>query len=85
MSCCGSKRESLKQSLASSSNTTIAQEPAPMWNDVWFELTGAAPLVIKGSVTGTRYYFSDTGKRLLVDYRDVSGMRAEPLVQKVNS
>ena len=84
MSCCGSKRENLKQSLVSSSNETLVQEPAPMWNDVWFELTGAAPLVVKGSVTGTRYYFSNTGERLLIDYRDASGMRAEPLLQKVN-
>jgi hypothetical protein len=84
MSCCGSKRESLKQSLSSQNQSAVVQEPLRMWSDVLFELTGAAPLLVRGSVTGTRYHFAYTGEQLIIDYRDVSGMRAEPFLKKVN-
>jgi hypothetical protein len=85
MSCCGSKRESLKQSLSSQNQNTSVEENTRMWSDELFEFTGIAPHLVKGSVTGTRYQFTFTGERLLIDYRDVSGMRAEPLLQKVKA
>lgn len=85
MSCCGSKRESLKQSFASQVQEQTEQHSAKMWNDVLFEYLGNSSLTVKGSVTGNRYNFSKTGEQQLVDYRDASGMRAEPLLKKVNA
>lgn len=85
MSCCGSKRESLKQSFASQVQEQTEQHPTKMWNDVLFEYIGNNSFTVKGSVTGNRYNFNKAGEQQLVDYRDVSGMRAEPLLKKVNS
>jgi hypothetical protein len=82
MSCCGSKRESLKQTLTSTVQPTKETEPLPMWNDVLFEYTGIYPASFKGSITGNRYHFSFSGERQLIDYRDVSGMRAETFLKK---
>lgn len=84
MSCCGSKRESLKQSFASQVQET-EQHSTKMWNDVLFEYTGNNSFTVKGSVTGNRYNFTKTGERQLVDYRDASGMRAESSLKKVNA
>jgi len=85
MSCCGSKRESLKQSFASQVQGQAEQLSTKLWNDVLFEYTGDNSFTVKGSVTGNRYSFNKTGERQLVDYRDASGMRAEPLLKKVNA
>ena len=85
MSCCGSKRESLKQSFASQVQEQMEQLSTKMWNDVLFEYTGNNSFTVKGSVTGNRYSFTKTGERQLVDYRDASGMRAEPLLKKLNA
>ncbi len=85
MSCCGSKRESLKQSFASQVLEQTEQLSTKMWNDVLFEYTGDNSFTVKGSVTGNRYSFNKTGEQQLVDYRDASGMRAEPLLKKVNA
>jgi hypothetical protein len=85
MSCCGSKRESLKQSFASSAEEQTEQLSTKMWNDVLFEYTSNNSFTVKGSVTGNRYSFNKTGELQLVDYRDASGMRAEPLLKKVNA
>jgi hypothetical protein len=78
MSCCGSKRESLKQSFASQVQEQTEQLSTKMWNDVLFEYTGNNSFTVIGSVTRT-------GEQQLVDYRDASGMRAEPLLKKVNA
>jgi hypothetical protein len=83
MSCCGNKRESLKQSFTSPVQET-EQLSTKMWNDVLFEYTGNNNFAVKGSVTCNRYIFNKTGERQLVDYRDASGMRAEPLLKKVS-
>ena len=85
MSCCGSKRESLKQSFASQVQEQTEQLSSKLWNDVLFEYTGDNSFTVKGSVTGNRYSFNKTGERQLVDYRDASGMRAEPFLKKVNA
>ena len=85
MSCCGNKRESLKQSFASQVQEQTEQLSTKLWNDVLFEYTGDNSFTVKGSVTGNRYSFNKTGERQLVDYRDASGMRAEPLLKKVNA
>jgi hypothetical protein len=83
MSCCGSKREALKQSLSSAINEQASKETLPAWNDVLFEYTGIYPASYKGSVTGKRYHFTTAGEQQLIDYRDVSGMRAETFLKKV--
>lgn len=85
MSCCGSKRESLKQSFASQVQEQTEQLSTKMWNDVLFEYTGNNSFTVKGSVTGNRYSFNKTGELQLVDYRDAGGMRAEPLLKKINA
>lgn len=85
MSCCGSKRESLKQSFVTQVQEQTEQLSTKMWNDVLFEYTGNNSFTVKGSVTGNRYSFNKTGEQQLVDYRDVSGMRAEPLLKKVST
>lgn len=85
MSCCGSKREELRQSL--SLPVTAKQEtnePPKMWDDITFEFTGTGTISVRGSVTGIHYLFNGTGVKVLVDYRDVSGMRAEPLLKRVS-
>jgi hypothetical protein len=83
MSCCGSKRESLKQSFASQVLEQTEQLHTKMWNDVMFEYTGNNSFTVKGSVTGRRYNFNKKGEQQLVDYRDASGMRAEPFLKKI--
>jgi hypothetical protein len=84
MSCCGSKREELRQSLSLPVN--VQQEPdetLKMWDDITFEFTGTGALSVRGNVTGIHYLFNGTGVKVLVDYRDVSGMRGEPLLKRI--
>jgi CTP:phosphocholine cytidylyltransferase-like protein len=80
MSCCGNKRASLTQSLAS--NTITEQRPAKMWDDVLFEYIGETALTVKGSVSRNIYRFDKTGDTQMIDYRDVSGMMAVPMLRK---
>lgn len=84
MSCCGNKRESLKQSSSSQNSPLEIKQPIKMWNDVVFEYTGSGVLVVKGSVTGVHYQFKGNGFQILIDYKDAAGMRGEPLLKKVN-
>lgn len=84
MSCCGNKRESLKQSSSLQVAQQETDDPPKMWNDVTFEYTGEGIFTVKGSVTGINYQFNETGNRIAVDYRDAGGMRGEPLLKKVS-
>lgn len=81
MSCCGNKREEFLQSLSSQKTTLIPV--VKTWSDMMFEYIGQTSLVVKGSVSGNVYRFSKTGVSLLVDYRDVSGMMAVPMLKKL--
>lgn len=80
MSCCGNKRETLAQLLSSAVKSTTPV--VKMWSDVLFEYTGETALTVKGSVSRNIYRFSGTGDTQLVDYRDVSGMMAVPMLRK---
>lgn len=85
MSCCGSKREELRQSLSLPATAKHETNETPkMWDDITFEFTGTGALSVRGNVTGIHYLFNGTGVKILVDYRDVSGMRSEPLLKGVN-
>jgi hypothetical protein len=82
MSCCGNKREELAQQLSSNK---IVTPVVKMWNDVLFEYTGNTALTVKGNISRTVYRFSAKGDTQLVDYRDVSGMMAVPVLKKINT
>ena len=84
MSCCGSKREELRQSLSSPVAQIETTEPPKMWDDVIFEFTGTGTLSVRVSVTGIHYLFNGSGVKISVDYRDAGGMRAEPLLKRVS-
>ena len=84
MSCCGSKREDLRQSLSPGITQQETNEPPKMWRDITFEFTGTGTHSIRGSVTGIHYLFNGTGVKVTVDYRDVSGMRGEPLLKRIS-
>jgi hypothetical protein len=64
------------------STAVIADAPAPaagfsttlMEQDCVFEYRGRTGVIAIGGVTGKRYYFSETGKRLRIDPRDRSLM-----------
>lgn len=52
---------------------------------VYFEYTGETGLTAIGSVTHNRYRFQGKGNQQAIDYRDVSGMLAVPLLRRVKA
>ena len=81
MSCCGNKRETLAQLLSAAVKSTTPF--VKMWNDVLFEYTGTSGLSqLKEVWSRNIYRFSRPGDTQLVDYRDVSGMMAVPMLRK---
>jgi hypothetical protein len=56
-----------------------------MWSDTYFEYTGETALTVIGNITRQRYRFNSKGDIQLIDYRDVSGMMAVPMVQKLKT
>jgi hypothetical protein len=82
MSCCGNKRTEYAQTIAGSGKPTIEYTSRKMWDDVYFEYTGATALTVTGSITGKRYRFACKGDVQLIDYRDAGGMRAVPVLKR---
>ena len=83
MSCCGNKRTEYVGNLSSNNYSNTSASPQKMWDDVYFEYTGQTGLSVTGSITGIRYRFAGNGDVQLVDYRDANGMRAVPVLRKV--
>jgi len=86
MTCCGNKRQGLQYNSKEYLHTdevTIRSNRA--WPDVSFEYTGETGLTVKGGITGKRYRFDHKGQVQLIDYRDVNGMMAIPLLRKMKN
>jgi len=74
--CCGNKGNSWQRSETLHSNkNVIPRENKKIWEDVFFEYTGATALTVTGNVRGKKYHFLFMDDRQLIDYRDVWGMR----------
>ena len=81
---CGKKRTGYSQQThAGNVNTqreTVEQTPS---GHARFQYTGKTALTITGNVTGTRYRFNYPGNTQNIDYRDMPGMTAIPVLKKV--
>jgi len=81
MSCCGKKREALKQSITIAQERPIRPSPPLVGNTELssgdstvgrqFHNAGRADLSIRGPVSGRIYHFSAKGATVLVDERDI--------------
>lgn len=92
MSCCGNKRNeySGRSSSGYSSPPSVLLSkisgPAPLSKnsgDASFEYTGENALSVTGSITGKKYRFSGKGDIQVINWRDVSGMMAVPVLKRV--
>jgi hypothetical protein len=83
---CGKKREdySAGQSSRLSNYKNIESPQNKIWNDTYFEYTGLTALSVTGKISGKNYRFTHPGNIQPIDYRDVSGMMAVPVLRKVN-
>ena len=81
---CGNKRTELKQqSYKLTSNVIAERNTSGYWKDVTFEYIGLSSLTVTGGVTGKRYRFNQQGAKVLIDYRDASGITSIPLLKKI--
>jgi hypothetical protein len=82
---CGNKRDELAtQSPARHSNAEPLNEPERKTRtDTNFVYTGNSALSVTGSVSGKRYRFNFMGDTQMIDYRDVEGMYAVPVLKKI--
>jgi hypothetical protein len=81
MSCCGKKREALKQSVTLAQDRPIRPSPPLVGTTELssgdstfgrqFHNAGRADLSIRGPVSGRIYHFSAKGATVLVDERDI--------------
>lgn len=86
MSCCGNKRNAWQRIEALHSHKVETPHGnIKMWEDVYFEYTGATALTVTGNVSGKKYRFLFTGDRQMIDYRDASGMIAVPVLKRVKA
>jgi hypothetical protein len=92
--CCGKKRAAMQAKPAVYPAVYPArrvQQPMPAAPPVqsgpglYFEYRGRSALIVIGSVTRARYYFSESGKRLAVDSRDRASIRMIPQLVEVQS
>jgi hypothetical protein len=89
--CCGKKRASMRQANLAVQPVRRGQQPTPAAPPVqsgpgyYFEYRGRSALMVIGSVTRARYYFSESGKRLAVDSRDHASLRMVPQLIEVQS
>jgi hypothetical protein len=84
MSCCGNKRNTLKHAEALySQKSESVPENKKLWEDFYFEYTGATALSVTGNISGKKYRFLFAGDRQLIDYRDASAMMAVPVLKRV--
>jgi hypothetical protein len=81
---CGNNRKEFTsgQSAALSNPKSIPQQGKKMWPDVYFKYTGKTALTVTGKITGKNYRFSKPEEKLLIDYRDASGMMNVPVLIK---
>lgn len=77
---CGKKR--IEYSLRQHDHQ-FSIEQTKIENDPAFEYTGKTALTVTGNWTGNRYRFFRPGEKLLVDYRDASGMATIPVLKKI--
>ncbi|MEP6710890.1 MAG: hypothetical protein ABJA37_00665 [Ferruginibacter sp.] len=81
---CGNKRDYLHQNgYKLTGNVTAEKNASGFWKDAPFKYTGKSGLTVFGGVTGKRYRFQESGEVILIDYRDVSGMRSVPVLRKI--
>ena len=88
MSCCGKKREELKNSyLHNNPDSAVSEFPGKfeLPNEVSFEYTGEKSLTVIGSVSRNHYFFSQKGEVLSVNIKDAPGMMGVPNVKKIKS
>lgn len=88
MSCCGKKREELKNFYSGDNPDTAVLEHPGKYTlpiDISFEYTGEKSLTVTGSISRKQYFFSQKGDVLSVNNKDAPGMMGVPNVKKVKS
>lgn len=87
MTCCGQNRNEWQQNnkLPENQDQSFSNAHTKMFDDVYFEYTGSSALSVTGNVSGKRYRFQFSGDKQLIDYRDASGMKGVPVLQKVKN
>ena len=89
--CCGKNRASMLRASPVVHAVRSVQQPKPAAPPIqagpafYFEYRGQSALIVVGSVTRARYYFSESGKRLKVDSRDHAALRLIPQLIEVRS
>ncbi len=79
---CGNKRDAVTSALSRPQNFTMPVQKGSMWPDEYFEYTGKTALTVTGNISGKKYRFN-SGEKLLVDYRDASGLMKVPVLKRV--
>lgn len=83
MSCCGEKRNALRNELTGAplDGHSRSRESGPANPEVpkerIFEYTGYGGLMVRGVSTGNSYHFRSRGDQLKVDYMDGFALMAE--------
>ena len=81
---CGNKRSQLVDTYSRSSGAARMGMFGKNEPGVSFEYTGATALSVMGSISGKRYRFAHPGNIIMVDHRDVQGMRMIPKVREIS-
>jgi hypothetical protein len=88
MSCCGNKREQLRQTIRAHPVPTPVERPSsqpqPERNSpVYFQYIGKTGLIVMGPWTHRRYYFDSPGAMVAVDRKDRRALAAIPTLKEV--
>lgn len=83
MSCCGGKREALRETPPVSPIPGAAPLRPTRTYTVYFEYLGSTGMTVLGPVTGKRYRFNGRGARVEIDLRDRPGLAAVPHLRQV--
>ena len=79
---CGHKRTAYSQQSSPDTQPTKMNIPVQTAAYVSFEYIGKTALTVTGNVTGKQYRFNNPGTRQNIDFRDVPGMIAIPVLKK---
>ena len=82
---CGKKRREFSKQAhagAGQAQTKTSAQTSQTYSS--FEYTGKTALTLVGSVTRTKYRFNYPGAKQNIDYRDIDGVIAIPVLKKTN-
>lgn len=81
---CGKKRIKYSDSANTPNVTTKKEIPIQSIDQASFEYIGKTALTVMGNFTRKQYRFNYPGDKQNIDYRDMLGMKAIPMLKKVN-